>query len=214
MIRTRTRPMTAEERKSLIKACKSIGGLENDFHAAGCVMGVTALVLLGVLYLFGIRGAFEQEYYAAAPAVVIGVIVFIVMRRKSRKLRATDPIQKDLVDGVLIETTYTATSAIRVTETDDEGDNYLIRLEDGRVLFLSGQYLYDDVEAKRFPCTEFVITTARHSGLASKIECRGNYMSPEKTLPPFSDSDWKHGRVPEEFTIVKTSWDDLLAGKR
>ena len=214
MIRTHTRPMTAEERGSLEEVNKGIGSLESDFHSAGCVMAVTALALIGILYLFGIRGAFEQEYYAAAPALVIGVIVFIVMRRKSRKLRAADPIQKDLVDGVLIETTYTATSAIRVTEAEEEGDNYFIRLQDGKVLFLSGQYLCDDVEAKRFPCTEFVITTTRHSGMTSKIQCRGKYISPEKTLPPFSDSDWKRGRVPEEFTIVKTSWDDLLAGRR
>ena len=59
--------------------------------------------------------------------------------------------------------------AFGVKEFEDEGLHYFLELTDGRVLVLSGQYLYDyeaisdDSETNRpraFPCSEF--TLRRH----------------------------------------------------
>ena len=58
-------------------------------------------------------------------------------------------------------------------EFEDEGLHYFIELVDGRVLFLSGQYLYDyepisdDPESNQprsFPCTEFTVRRHKNDG--------------------------------------------------
>ena len=40
-------------------------------------------------------------------------------------------------------------------ELEDEGVSYFLELDDGAVLFLSGQYL--DEDESPFPCTEFIV---------------------------------------------------------
>jgi hypothetical protein len=45
--------------------------------------------------------------------------------------------------GLLESTTFRATRAFGVEEVEDEGLHFFLELTDGRVLFLSGQYLYD-----------------------------------------------------------------------
>lgn len=45
--------------------------------------------------------------------------------------------------GLLVSSDFQARRAFGVREFDDEGLHYFLELADGRVLFLSGQYLYD-----------------------------------------------------------------------
>jgi hypothetical protein len=57
--------------------------------------------------------------------------------------RARESHAADLAAGVATLTTYEATDALRVEEFEDEGSQYYLKLADGRVLFLAGQYLYE-----------------------------------------------------------------------
>ncbi|HEV8357684.1 MAG TPA: hypothetical protein VGQ17_13105 [Gemmatimonadales bacterium] len=46
--------------------------------------------------------------------------------------------------------TYVVQDAVAVEEAEDEGLSFYLLLDDGRTLFLSGQYLYDPA-AQGFP---------------------------------------------------------------
>jgi hypothetical protein len=95
--------------------------------------------------------------------------------------------------------------AIEVEEFEDEGRHAYLELKDGRVLFLSGQYLYDNDEddtTPRFPNDELLITRLPHAGDILDLERLGDYLSPSATLPPFVEDDHLNDRVPGDGQIL------------
>ncbi|MEZ5387371.1 MAG: hypothetical protein R3F13_17815 [Prosthecobacter sp.] len=68
---------------------------------------------------------------------------------------ATDPDLRDLgksteeiiaeleAKSLIRRDAFRACRAFQVEETEDEGSNYFVELEDGRTLFISGQFLYE-----------------------------------------------------------------------
>jgi hypothetical protein len=84
--------------------------------------------------------------------------------------------------GLLLPEPYLAKRAFQVEEFEDEGSHYYIELDDGGVLFLSGQYLYeyepvfrrDRLERPRsFPCTRFSLRRHQEDGHLVDIRCEG-----------------------------------------
>jgi hypothetical protein len=121
--------------------------------------------------------------------------------------------------GELVDVAFTARRAFAVAELGDEGSHYFIELDDGRVLYLSGQYLYDyepisdDPEVaqpRRFPCSAFTVRRLKHEGYVVDIICVGEVLEPEAVAKPFSRADWKAGLVPRDGEILTdTSYDAL-----
>lgn len=108
------------------------------------------------------------------------------------------------------ETTYEITEAIKIEEFEDEGSNYYLKLSDGGVLFLSGQYLYDVEDNHNFPssCVKIVRTSATKTLL--NIECFGNYIAPTAILPPFSKKRIETGNIPSDGDILSTPFETLI----
>jgi hypothetical protein len=89
-------------------------------------------------------------------------------------------------------------------------------LENGSVLFLSGQYLYDyqpidgDPEYNRprlFPCTEFTVRRHIGKGYVFAIICRGEVFEPELLAPPF---DFKKDDFPIDGKVITDqTYDDI-----
>ena len=112
-----------------------------------------------------------------------------------------------------------ATRAFGVEEYEDEGLHYFIEMEDGSLLYLNGQYLYeyepveDDQELNQprwFPCTEFTVRRHRTEGYVVDLLCRGEVLEPEVVAPPFTWEDHKRGIVPEDGQILRDrEYDDL-----
>jgi hypothetical protein len=119
---------------------------------------------------------------------------------------------QELTSANLLETeSFAATRAFRVEEYEDEGLHYYIELSDGRVLFLSGQYLYDfepitdDPELnqeRRFPCTEFTILRHKSERYVLDIRCAGQVLEPEVTAPPFGEDVWQNAAVPRDGAVL------------
>jgi hypothetical protein len=105
--------------------------------------------------------------------------------------------------------TFSAVDAIRVEEFEDEGSSYFLRLTDGKVLFLNGQYLYDYEESKRFPCTDFDIVRRSRLDFVMEVVCRGNYIAPSKVLKPFTMEQFQQNEAPEDMTYVDVAWDEI-----
>jgi len=137
-----------------------------------------------------------------APSVYLGVGMYL----KEKRRRAKNP---DLESGVAEMTTYEATRAIRVDEFEDEGIGFYLDLGGGQALFLQGQYLYEDDEAKRFPCARFTITRTSRSHLLLDLTCTGEYLPPVWVNPPFTARPYKTGAVPEDGEILETEFENL-----
>lgn len=96
-------------------------------------------------------------------------------------------ILHDLVkDGTLRKDVYYLTRAFAVQTST--GAAYYLALDDGRVLFLHGDYLaeYDGrkpLTARAFPCTDFSTLRDKTTGQILGLSCTGTRLDPEFTAP-------------------------------
>jgi hypothetical protein len=185
--------------------------------AAGCfVMSVIAAVVA----LLGTLGLFET-----LPPSVVGIGLALLMlglcglalwlfnaRGIPLGLKSPEEHLRELeTAGLLDVADFRATRAFRVEELEDEGLHYYIELVDGRILFLSGQYLYDfepitgDPELNQprtFPCSEFSVIRHKTERYVVDIRCRGEVMEPEAVAPPFGKAVRRRGDVPADGEII------------
>jgi hypothetical protein len=110
-------------------------------------------------------------------------------------------VAREAAAGHVKSTTYTIQDAIAVEEREDEGLSFYLLLDDGRTLFLSGQYLYEPVEAG-FPWTSFELVEAPLTGYTVRIVARGLSVRPSRTRGPFTDTEYDAGAVPDDRTVA------------
>jgi hypothetical protein len=175
-----------------VGALSQVGGLDRMPLAVGLVLGLLLLGLsVGAVVLFNARGT--------GPLA----------------LRTHDELVAQLrTDGLLVSTPIRARRAFGVGELDDEGPHYFLELDDGRVLYLGGQYLYDfeadDEHPRRFPCTEFVVHRHKTQGHVVELECGGTVLEPECVAPPFTTRSWRAIGAPEDGQVLADRPYDLL----
>jgi hypothetical protein len=145
-----------------------------------------------------------------AVGLLTGVFFLFVKRGGRMKgRRSGDNYLRELKrEGLLEESNYRALRAFRVKELEEEGSHYFVELDDGSVLYLNGQYLYDFEpnqagRPRTFPCTEFTVVRHKIKGWVMGLQCRGSVLKPECETPPFSESDFNAGRVPSDGEIIQ-----------
>jgi hypothetical protein len=132
-----------------------------------------------------------------------------------------DVLAELVAQGQLATETFEATRCLAVEEFEDEGLTYWLQLADGRLLCLTGQYLYDyeaiddDVEfnqVRRFPCTRFTVRWHAREGYTLDLICEGQMLEPEITVPPFGEraryGDWT---PTDREVLLDDSFDALVA---
>ena len=107
------------------------------------------------------------------------------------------------------ETRFEVVDAIEVAEEEDEGRHFYLRLADGRVLFLTGQYLDEDVASRRFPAARVTVIRAPESGIVLSMRAEGEYVAPSAVRPSFSERERTRGRIPDDGEILETDFDRL-----
>lgn len=139
------------------------------------------------------------------------------------RLKTEEAIKKLEAQNELDSETYRARRALQVKEFEDEGSHYFIELEDGGVLFLSGQYLYDYepiaksgqiVQSRRFPATQFTIRRHKTLRYVLDIVCEGVALEPEVLAPSFDVADFGSDRIPSDGRIINTETYDELKAQR
>ncbi|MBX7258458.1 MAG: hypothetical protein K1Y02_18995, partial [Candidatus Hydrogenedentes bacterium] len=127
--------------------------------------------------------------------------------RKSKEEFILELDDKQLLD----RDDYTATRAFEVMTSLDDGSHYFVELTDGRVLFLTGQYLYeyDPIgesgeldQPRQFPCTEFTVLRHKTDKYVVHIECRGAVLEPEIEAPHFTGQLWDEFGCGDDVTII------------
>jgi hypothetical protein len=137
-----------------------------------------------------------------------------------RKKQDPEVLVKELqAKNLLAVENFKAKRAFQVEEFEDEGAHYFLELEDGSVLFLSGQYLYEYeplekrhelVQPRRFPNTEFAIRRHTVKRYVVDILCSGSVIEPEVMAPPFDTDDFGTNRIPSDGQIfTDRSFEDL-----
>lgn len=118
--------------------------------------------------------------------------------------------------GLVEETHYRAKRAFGIEDYNDEGPHYVVELEDGRVLYLVGQYLYeyepitDDSEPdlnepRKFPCTEFVLFRHKQKGHVLDLKCGGQVLELETIFSvkkPFAVLEQLLGHFPKDGETI------------
>ncbi len=162
--------------------------------ALGVVIGGLGLRLLGVPKPFLQLLAFGFGALAA---------VDVHLRSRTAALRRSGRYAEDIALDETEETRYRTREAIKVEEFEDEGSAYYLLLEDGRVLFLMGQYLYEAEEEGRFPCTEFVIGRIPRSRLVLDLRCLGTPFAPSDVQGHFTEAEFRGDQVPEDGAVLE-----------
>ena len=196
------------------------------------LVGAGIFVYASVLLLVAALGSQSALDRAPAWVVGLGIAVFmigmVVLSSWLFNRRGAGPFERRTAEervreieeaGLLASTAFRATRAFGVGESEDEGLHYFLELDDGRVLFLSGQYLYDyepiadDPEVNQprsFPCTQFTVRRHREADYVVDILRGGTVLEPEVVAPPFTRRAWRAKRVPEDGQVIADiTYDDL-----
>lgn len=133
-----------------------------------------------------------------------------MFRRITRK--SPEPTLTELENqGLITSAQFKVRRALEVEETEDEGPHYYLELDDGSVLFLSGQYLYD----YEFPFTKFVIKRHKVKGYVLEVITGGIPLEPEKMAHAFSIKDWRSETLPEDGDIIRDiTFDEIMRERR
>ncbi len=202
-----TRPLTDEERTSLREPRPQLSGWWTGLASALCVLALVFLVVL--LASRWLRAAAILPIATAAGGLAAaGVYVSIQRREQRRRQELNDLISRELVRGYVNCTTFTITDAVAVEEQEDEGVSYHLLLDDGRTLFLSGQYLYRPAEAG-FPWAVFEVVRVPVGGWVLRLVPHGPSLTPSHTRRPFSDAERDSGAVPADGTISQRDFEAL-----
>ena len=166
-----------------------------DFHHSG--IAVIAIVIFTYLSLLIVTFAIMLDY----PRLPL----------KPRANKAVDKLEKQTP---FLHTSFSADRAFRVAECNEEGPHYFLELENGGILHLSSNYLYDyepgNGHPRLFPCTRF--TVRRHAELGHLVDilCSGLIIEPEFEAPPYTAWDFAHGMVPCDGQILSNLTFDQL----
>ncbi|MFO0582905.1 MAG: hypothetical protein U0229_11565 [Anaeromyxobacter sp.] len=157
----------------------------------------------------------------AAFIASIVVSLFVFNRTGERGLTGAEPPARSMAaleaKGLVVRERYRARRAFVIDEFEDEGPHYFLELEDGGVLHLNGQGLYEyepsdeDPPGKvhPFPCTEFTVLRHRVDAAVLDLECAGVPFTPELRAPPYTRKELERG-VPEDGEVIKDrSFDEL-----
>jgi hypothetical protein len=203
--------MTAEELERL-RACADVA-----FHAPVFIPALVTGTGIWLVSLFAAAGLIRKSAPEARVWYILILLLicvsgaYLYYRKQSRdahegalgEMRAH--YAADLQAQQLEEWRVHIIDALQVEEFDDEGSQFYLELEDGRVLFVMGQYLWDfedDDENPLFPNRELLITRLPYAGDIFDMTCLGEHFPPSATRPRFTQEEYTEKRVPEDGQIL------------
>jgi len=201
--------MTDEERAMLHEPPLKLFGWWSGIVSAACVFALTFLVVLlsaaFLPYVVVVRGA-----VGAGTLATVVTYVWIQRRERAKLRHVTDLVARESAAGYVRSEVYAVTDAVAVEEQEDEGLSYYLLLDDGRTLFLSGQYLYGPAD-EGFPWESFEIVRVPYEGWVLRVVPLGPRVTPCGTRSPFTEDERKSGTVPEDGTIEARDFGALKA---
>ena len=204
-----TRQPTEEEWALLKQAPVKLFGWWTGIVSAACVF---VLVFLAAA-LFAVRFPFDLVVRGAvATAIVASVAWYVWIQGKARRDLGDRAavLAREAAVGHVRSTIYKVTDAVAVEEREDEGLSYYLLLDDGRTLFLSGQYLYEPAD-NGFPWESFELVHASSGSWVLRVVALGPRLNPSVTRGPFVDHERSSGSIAADGTIEQRDFNALKA---
>lgn len=202
------RPATPEEQRELARHERS--GVEWKVFGAIWFAASVFVAGIGLLYLVTGTRTVAQSLFVLVVGTLSAAFYLYLRRLFTRAAAAARKASAlDAGAGQVDESSFSIVDAIQVAETEDEGLHFFLRLADGGVVFLSGQYLYDPVAARRFPSAQVTIVRAPATRTVLRFTPSGAYVRPSTTRAAFTDREHARGRVPEDGDVLHVDFERL-----
>lgn len=180
-------------------------------------LSTCAIVFLAVAVLYGpLEGKVSDmtavilivtTFFLAAAA---SCIVFN-LRNERWPYQTTEEMESQ---GLIESAEFRAKRAFRVEEYEGEGPHYFLELDDGSVLYLNGQYLYDyepidDAESSQeavFPCTDFIVKSHKSEHYVVEIIPSSTPLEIEEVAPAFYERNHRSQTlrtIPSDGDIIR-----------
>ena len=197
--------------------------------SGGRVKRTLVWLMIGLVFAAGAIALFGAFHHAGFRVIAIVIFVYLSMLmitiavmmdypplpRQPRMNEIADELEQR---QLLTSSSFCADRAFRVDECNGEGPHYFLELEDGGILHLSGNYLYDyepgEGSPRHFPCTRFTIRRHADLGHVVDIVCGGLIIEPEVEAPPYTAWDFAHSVVPRDGQILRNLTFDQLRQQR
>lgn len=197
------RPLTREEQRVFRARIGCHGPIFRFFRIlAIAVLCVGTLATGGAFLAKEVPFVKEHQNALLLVFAVTGVFVGILFDHKTKFPAHTRPLAQELGRGLGLVRRFEIIDAIQVNEFEDNGYAFYLRLANGKVLYLMGQYLYEPTDQKRFPCTSLEVVYSPESQLVLSIGYGGEYLEPSSDLPSPSIEEFDKGKVPEDGTVI------------
>jgi hypothetical protein len=204
------RPLTATERKSLSSGLRSDTFGWKSWATASLAAFIAASFVASMLARqFNLQ--VKEQWLVVSVLLALWLVVSVPLFRVARKRFGAGSLHQDIVNGVADVDHFEITESIELEEYEDLGPAYFVRTKEGAVYFFMGQYLYDLVDDRQFPCTEFETVRAPLSGVLLDFVCSGKSIVPTKRLGPFKRENLRRGEVPADGTAVSIAWERIEA---
>ena len=147
----------------------------------------------------------QTEGIIVIVLLLISITLTIYWTRRDPEIA----FEKQSTETNEIEIIHCKTSrAIKREDPEDFGVSFYLDTEDGRALYLQGQYL-DILEYEQFPNTEFELIRTKNTKELIDFKVKGKYFEPERTLEPFTKDDYGKGVVPEDGDILDIEFEKI-----
>ena len=215
-----TRPLREDERRSIVNLATPGSMLSVGLIPTLFVFIVTFAVGIWIERALGLYGALGLTWPAMIAAVAaMGFGHYLYRKTEPLISKEREAHALDLAAGTAVCSTFEAVDALRVEELEDEGSAYYLKLSDGRVLFLQGQYLYqyegrgEDEDGKpaqaNFPSNRFTVERTAGSHMVLDMIDFGRLMPVSGVLPPFTLDERSDDNVPNDWDILTIDFETL-----
>lgn len=228
MRNTGTRPLTDKEKTMLMH-------LGNSLKATWDLVTGTAFI---AFVFFGIGVALwkwlgpdlccaqRNSAILVISAIALGLSLYFFTWPSAKREYHPDQIsrrklyQQEFAEGVATTEEMTVTEAYELPELEDEGVGFFLGLDDGRVLFVRGQDLYEHAhdyvdeegppKPHTFPSTRVLYSYGPKTGLEFSIEPLGEFLKPGVLQKIEYDKYRPRNEYPEASTFYDGSLEDVL----
>jgi hypothetical protein len=201
-----TRPMAPRERVALEQMFVNLPRARGARSpAAGLTIGALIGLLAGTVPAATAlsRGSTTAATLFWVSSGLVGIGIAALMH-----WRATAPLRErralydwELKEGVVTEFVCSISHALEIYNAEKEKTTYLLQVDDNRVLYLNGQYLYDAASGQGFPTERFRLARAPHSWEVLTLECEGprlntaSFVDLRELRRAFDDGEVADGRI-------------------
>jgi len=97
---------------------------------------------------------------------------------------------------------FEVVAVCQVAETEDEGLHFFLETDDGKTRFVSGQFLYEPVHAKKFPRELVKVFIDTKSREVLDVESTGRKFLPWPVIDAFTETEHARDLVPDNLEIL------------